>query len=121
MYMCVTIGIALLALSFLEKIKNRFTGIMRVYGRVPFFYYILHFYLIHLIATVVFFSRGHTMQDAINSAQNLPFIFIIPGEGFGLAVVYLVWLAVVISLYPLCKWYDTYKTNHKEKWWLSYL
>ena len=121
MYMCVTIGTGLIALSFLEKIKNRFTGVMRIYGRVPFFYYILHFYLIHLIATIVFFSRGHTMQDAINSAQNLPFIFIISGEGFGLAVVYMVWLAIVIALYPLCKWYDQYKTNHKEKWWLSYL
>jgi uncharacterized membrane protein len=23
--------------------------------------------------------------------------------------------------YPLCKWYDNYKTAHKEKKWLSYL
>ena len=61
------------------------------------------------------------MQQAIDSMQNLPFMFLIPGQGFGLAVVYGVWAAVIIALYPLCKWYDKYKTSHKEKWWLSYL
>jgi hypothetical protein len=43
------------------------------------------------------------------------------GYGFSLGVVYLVWLAIVIGLFPLCKMYDRYKLNHKEKWWLSYL
>jgi uncharacterized membrane protein len=121
MYMCVTAGCALLALSFLETFKNSFTRIMLVYGRVPFFYYILHFYLVHLLAAIAFFLRGHSVQDAIDSARNLPFIFIIPGEGYSLAAVYIVWLAMVIFLYPLCKWYDRYKTNHKEKRWLGYL
>ena len=121
LFMGLTIGVALLALSFLENIGNRFTAVMRIYGRTAFFYYIIHFYLLHLLAAIVFFAKGHSMQDAIASAQNLPFLFIIPGEGFGLPVVYLVWLFVVVSLYPLCKWYDGYKTSHKEKWWLSYL
>ena len=43
------------------------------------------------------------------------------GFGYSLAGTYLVWIVVVALLYPLCKWYDQYKTNHKEKWWLSYL
>jgi hypothetical protein len=43
------------------------------------------------------------------------------GYGFSLAETYAVWILVVLLLYPLCKWYDKYKTNHKEKWWLSYL
>ena len=34
---------------------------------------------------------------------------------------YGVWVVVILLLYPLCKWYDKYKTRHKEKWWLSYL
>jgi uncharacterized membrane protein len=121
MYMCITIGPALLLLALIEKIKNGFTDKMVVFGRTAFFYYILHIYLIHLLCTIAFFTRGHSMQDAIGSMQNLPFMFQIPGEGYSLVIVYLVWLAVVISLYPLCKWYDKYKTNHKEKWWLSYL
>lgn len=122
MYLCITIGPALLLLSFMEKIKNAFTNIMVVFGRTAFFYYIIHLYLIHLLAVVAFFIRGnHTVQDAINSMPNLPFLFVIPGEGYGLAIVYAVWAAVIILLYPLCRWYDKYKTSHKEKWWLSYL
>ena len=121
LYLCITIGPALLLLAFMEKIKNRFTGWMVVYGRTAFFYYIIHLYLIHLVAAVCFFARGHSMAEAMNSANIYPFLFVAPGEGYGLLIVYLVWAAVIISLYPLCKWYDKYKTNHKEKWWLSYL
>ena len=40
---------------------------------------------------------------------------------FSLLVVYLVWIAIVLLLYPLCKWYDKYKNANKEKWWLSCL
>lgn len=122
LYLCIMIGPALLLLSFMENIKNGFSRIMIIFGRTAFFYYIIHLYMIHLLAAIAFFIKGqHTVQDAINSMPNLPFLFIFPGEGYGLAVVYAVWAAVIIALYPLCKWYDKYKTSHKEKWWLSYL
>ncbi len=121
LYLCITIGPSLVLLSVIEKMRNRFTNIMQVYGRTAFFYYILHLYLIHLLAVASFFIKGHTVKEAMDSVQNLPFLFVLPGVGWSLAVVYLVWAAVVIALYPLCKWYDRYKTQHKEKWWLSYL
>ena len=122
LYLCITIGPALLLLSFIDRIKNGFTNIMLVFGRTAFFYYIIHLYLIHLLAVIAFFIRGnHTVQDAIDSMQRVPFLFVMPGEGVGLALVYAVWAGVIITLYPLCKWYDKYKTSHKEKWWLSYL
>jgi hypothetical protein len=41
--------------------------------------------------------------------------------GYSLAVVYLVWIGVVLFLYPFCKKYMKYKANNKDKWWLSYL
>ena len=94
---------------------------MRVYGRVAFFYYIVHLYLIHLVTSVFFFTRGHTLTDATNVGHIFPFYFVTPGEGFGLAGVYITWLLIVIALYPLCKWYDSYKSTHREKVWLSYL
>jgi uncharacterized membrane protein len=120
LFMCIIIGPGFLLLAFLERIKNGFTNVMQIYGRVAFFYYILHLYLIHIIATIFFFARGHSLIEAGNSGK-FPFNFIVPGEGYGLGMVYLVWAFVVIALYPLCKWYNNYKTNHKEKWWLSYL
>ena len=61
------------------------------------------------------------LAEGDKGLPGLPFKFEVPGEGYSLWVVYAIWIAVVIALYPLCKWYDMYKTNHREKWWLSYL
>ena len=121
MFMCIMIGPALLLLPLLERIQNGFTNAMRTFGRTAFFYYILHLYLIHFLSAICFFARGHTFEEASQVGQTYPFQFLIPGEGFGLPIVYLVWILVVVALYPLCKWYDRYKTNHPQKWWLSYL
>ena len=73
---------------------------MVVYGRTAFFYYILHLYLIHIVYTILFFSRGHSMEDAIGSMQNLPFLFLVPREGYSLWIVYVVWICLVVLLYP---------------------
>ena len=123
LYLCMTIGPAFLMLAWLERSNNEVTGVLRTYGRTAFFYYILHFYLIHISSAICFFARGHLLQDTIDYAtkNQFPFLFTIPGEGFNLGIVYLIWVTVVASLYPLCKWYDRYKTGHPEKWWLSYL
>ena len=121
LFLCITIGPALLLLAFIEKIKNGFTNFMLVFGRTAFFYYILHIYLVHLLAAICFFARGHSFADVTHVGSQFPFFFVAPGEGYNLWVVYVVWILVVILLYPLCKWYDRYKTSHKEKWWLSYL
>ncbi len=121
MYMCITIGPALLLLSVLESFENRFTKTIQIYGRTAFFYYILHFYFMHFGAFLLFYWRGHTYQQALETAKELPLMYLIPGEGFNLPVVYLIWIALVAILFPICKWYDAYKTNHREKWWLSYL
>jgi uncharacterized membrane protein len=123
LYLCMTIGPAFLMLAWLERLNNGITGVLRTYGRTAFFYYILHFYLIHISSAICFFARGHSLQDAIDYAtkNQFPFLFAIPGEGVNLGIVYLIWIAAVASLYPLCRWYDRYKTGHPEKWWLSYL
>lgn len=121
LYMCMTIGPALLALAFLEKIRSRFSSWLIVFGRTAFFYYILHIYLIHFLAAIAFFIHGHTFEEVAKVGEKYPFLFVVPGEGFGLLGVYLIWFFVIALLYPLCLMYDRYKTKHKEKWWLSYL
>lgn len=120
-FIAMTIGPALLLMAWWDNIQNEFTRIVSVYGRVPFFYFLTHFFIIHLFSAVAFFMRGHTFaEDAVD--VSTPFIkFIKEGEGVQLRYVYLIWLAIVVILYPLCKWYDNYKTRHKEKKWLSYL
>lgn len=120
LYMCMTIGPAILFIAWLGNIKNGLTRFITVYGRVPFFYYVLHFYLIHVLTTLAFLSRGHSLTEKIKSAQGLDIKFLVPGEGYSLWVVYAVWLFVVLALYPACKWFSEYKKTHTQ-WWLSYL
>lgn len=121
LYLCIMIGPALLLLAWLENLDNRFTATMVIFGRTAFAYYILHIMLIHLVATVLFFARGHSFADAAEVGKNFPFLFVAPGEGYGLGMVYLVWIGVVVALYPFCRWYNAYKSQHRDKWWLSYL
>ena len=117
LYTLMTLGPALLFLAFSEKAHNLFSRIMVIYGRVPFFYYVLHFYLIHIIVVILFFATGHTTAEIVSQS---PFFFRPVQFGFNLWVVYAVWLFVVAALYPLCRWYNRYKSTH-HYWWLSYL
>ncbi len=119
LYMCATIGPAFIFLAFTERIKNKLTGIITVYGRVPFLYYLLHFFFIHLLCAIVFFLKGHTYAEGMKGAEGLKFILLT--DGFHLWTVHLIWIAVVAVLYPVCYWFSNYKMKHKEKWWLSYL
>lgn len=119
MYTSITLGPAFILLALLEGVQNKFTEFAKVYGRVPFFYYILHFYLIHSLTVLAFFFVARKSTSEIID-PNSPFYFRPLDFGFGLPVVYAVWIFVVLALYPLCRWYDRYKSTHR-KWWLSYL
>jgi uncharacterized membrane protein len=118
MYMSITIGISLFALVFLENVQNKVTEFAKVFGRVPFFYYVLHFYLIHTLTVIAFFLSGYGAKDIVS--QQVPFLFRPVTFGFNLWVVYLVWISVILLLYPLCKRYNQYKSTHHQ-WWLSYV
>ena len=118
LYLCMTIGPSIIVLSLIETAQNKVTGVLSMYGRVPFFYYILHFFLIRVICVILFFATGHTAKDIIDT--NTPFLFRPQHFGFSLPIVYILWLLVVIALYKPCKWFDDYRKNNRQ-WWLSYL
>jgi len=120
LYLCMTIGPALVFLSAAERMRGPVARFITVYGRVPFFYYLLHFYLLHLLCVILYLSRGHSFASGINGIPGFPFHFVIPGEGYSLAIVYLIWIAVFLSLYPLCKWYGAYK-RRSGRWWVKYI
>lgn len=120
MFTCMTLGPALVILGLTGDIKNRLSNIITVYGRVPLFYYVLHFYILHFISAVFYLWRGHTAEEGMKGISGVPFKFIQPGEGYELPVVYAVWIFVVLILYPVCRWYSTYKQTHRN-WWLSYV
>ena len=119
-YLLMTLGTALIFLANAEKIKGKTVDFFSTFGRVPFFYYILHLYLIHLIALIFaefsgFGWRIMILQDWVTETATLK------GYGFPLWVVYAVWIFVIVLLYPICKKFDKYKQARKDKWWLSYL
>ncbi len=119
MFTCMTLGPAMLLLALLENVRvSRMGNFLRTYGRVPFFYYVLHFYLIHIFCVIAFYATGNTSAQIHD--PNSPFLFRPADWGFGLPVVYLVWLATVLLLYPLCRWFERLKARRKD-WWLSYL
>ncbi|TCJ17602.1 DUF1624 domain-containing protein [Flaviaesturariibacter flavus] len=119
LFLCITIGPALLFLAFFSKAKGRVADIISVYGSVPFFYFVLHFYVLHLLAAVLFLGRGHSVYEGMHPTAG-PFRFTAPGEGLSLTLTYVAWLGTVAALYPLCRWFSNYKKTHKQ-WWLSYL
>jgi len=116
LYLCITIGPALLFLSYFENSSGRFVRAISVFGRVPFFFYVIHFYILHSLTTILFLFRGHSLDEP----PTIPFKFVVPGEGFSLPGLYFVWILLVLALYPMCKWFSDYK-KRSNKVWLSYL
>jgi uncharacterized membrane protein len=120
LFALVTIGPAILFLSAAENLRNGIWSKVTALGRVPLFFYIVHVYVVHLLAVVAALATGFELKDMvfntwITDSPNLR------GYGFSLGTIYLIWIFIVMCMLPLCIWYDRYKSTHKEKRWLSYL
>ena len=114
-YLLVTLGGAFLLLAVLESARGKFSEVLRTFGRVPLFFYVLHVGLAHLAAGIIAFTMGYDTAVLSGDFMQLP-----PKWGFGLPVVYLAWLLVVATLYPACRWFAAVKRRRSD-WWLSYL
>ena len=118
-YTLLFLGIAFILLRFADKWPSFIKNILLVYGRVPMFYYLLHFCLLRIASLIMVRLQGFSWHE-LNFA---PFKLGRPeaGAGIGLGATLIAWIALVIILYPLCKWYGRYKLMHPEKTWLKYL
>lgn len=128
LFLLMTLGPALLALRWFETrssqssrphtIWRRLRNFFVTFGRVPLFFYLLQWPASHLISVFVHFAAGKPwrwMFGTLLGVSGPP-----PGVGFNLWVVYACWIAGVLLLYPLCKWFAGVKARRKD-WWLSYL
>lgn len=127
-FLLMTMGPSLLVLAWLDKrimsgtkaspsSPSWLASAMLVYGRVPMFYYVLHLYLIHLLAVAMALAFHQPVSWLFHGA----FFFGAPdGYGHGLPFIYLMWFSAVAMLYIPCLWWMRLKQRRRD-WWLSYL
>ena len=115
LYLLMTLGPALIALDAFRGARGRMASVFVTFGRVPFLFYVTHLYVVHAIAVAAAVVQGLPASSLMVLYRFRP-----EGFGFGLPVIYLVWLAVVAALYPMCRRYAELKARSRA-WWLSYL
>jgi uncharacterized membrane protein len=109
LYLLMTLGPALAALALFENRSGPVARFLTVFGRVPLFFYLVHLYLIHTLALIAGYLSGYALEAFLTSDSLFP-----EDYGYSLPVVYLVWIAVVLMLYPLCAWFAGLKTQPRQ-------
>lgn len=104
LYLMMTLGPALILLAAFEHAHGILARILAVFGQVPFFFYVVHIYLIHALAVATAFALTGNPATA-------------PEIDLSLGGVCLVWVLVLILLYPMCRWFAELKTNGRGSWW----
>jgi uncharacterized membrane protein len=122
LFLLMTLGPALLLLAWFDRKPRPANHPLVVLGRVPLFFFLLHFTLAHVLAfPLALFRYGEaafllkpmpSMGGALDSYPK--------GFGYSLLEVYLIWLLVLALSYPLCRWFAGVKERRSD-WWLSYL
>jgi uncharacterized membrane protein len=120
LFLLMTLGPIMLFLRAVDCGTPHWLRPALIFGKVPMFYFLLHVPLIHLLAVAVCFARyGHVywmfQSPNLNSFPFTP----PPGWGYSLPIIYLIWLVVVLTLYPMCKWFAGVRQRRSD-WWLSY-
>jgi uncharacterized membrane protein len=115
LFLAMTLGPAAIFCAYADRMRGFFKDMFVMFGRVPFAFYVAHFYLLHLLSLVLGAMQG------IEVAKLMTFPPFYPG-GYGLPLlgVYGVWALVIALLYPFCKWVAAVKARSRA-WWLSYV
>ena len=115
-----TLGPSLIVLGLLDgaKAERGLSRILLVYGRVPLFYYVLHLYLLHVMAILVALAFQQPIWHGAIIAGTSPKPL---GYGHGLPFVYAMWILAVAILYLPCRWFMELRRRHRDWPWLSYL
>jgi uncharacterized membrane protein len=116
LYLAMTIGPALILVATFERVRGPVADWIATFGRVPFFYYVVHIFLLHALAILFAWATVGEIGFLFGPlAGRKPATY-----GLDLAGIYVVWIAVVAALYPLCRWFARIKRRHTG-WWWSYL
>jgi uncharacterized membrane protein len=121
LFLLMTLGPALVLLRALNRGTPPLLRPALVFGRVPLFYFVLHLTLIHLLAVILCYVQNGAVHWMFESPNLGAYPFTPPpGWGVSLPVTYLIWVVVVVLLYPVCAWFARVR-QRSGAWWLSYL
>jgi uncharacterized membrane protein len=118
LFLLMTLGPTIAVLPLAERSRGWVAEMLTTFGRVPFFYYLLHIPLIHVTALLVWFVRDGSVHA--ERFATAPFVSMPPAERWGLPLLYLVWFIDVAILYVACRWYARVKARRPDGW-LRYL
>jgi uncharacterized membrane protein len=119
LYLLMTLGPLIALVPVAERAHGWLVNVLKIIGRVPMFYYLLHIWIIHISAILV-----RLWQDGVIHHEwyaTAPYASVPPENRWSLPLLYLVFLIDVVILYVACRWYERYKFSHREKKWLKYL
>jgi uncharacterized membrane protein len=123
-FLLMTLGPALLLLLYFDRRAFSQSNPLIVFGRVPLFYFVLHFIAAHIAAFALAVGRygasAFTFMWQPVPSMGAPANAFPQDFGWDLWVAYAVWIAIVVALYPLCRWFASVKERNRG-WWLSYL
>jgi len=114
-FLAMTLGPAAIFCSFADRMHGFLKDAFVMFGRVPFAFYVAHFYLLHALSLLLGAMQGIPVRELLTFPPFYP-----QGYGVSLPVVYAVWAFVVVSLYPFCRWVASVKARSRA-WWLSYV
>ena len=121
-FLLMTLGPALVLLSWLDRLQFNASNPLLTFGRVPLFYFVVHFFWIHIMLVTASWIRYGPAPFLLRAPPSVagPTGGFPPYFGYSLWVVYAVWGFVVLTMYPACRWFMELKKRRKD-WWLSYL
>jgi uncharacterized membrane protein len=120
LFLLMTLGPTIALIPLLERARGAAARVVEVFGKVPFFFYVLHIPLIHALALVVSRVRLGVVSPwlfANHPMGNPP-----PPDGYrwSLPLLYAVWALMIVLLYPVCRWYASLKARRRD-WWMRYI
>ena len=119
LYSLVTLGIMFLILAFADQVRNNFTNFVSIYGKVPLFFYLIHWYIVHPLLIAIMFLQGFSWPEMDFASGNFGHPKGVE-SGLQLWAIYIIWIAVVLILYYPYRKYSIYKAG-QNKWWLKYI
>jgi uncharacterized membrane protein len=119
-FLLMTLGPIIAMIPWLEGFRGALARQVAIFGRVPFFFYVLHIPLIHALALVVSKVRFGVVSPWLFA--NHPMGNPEPPEGYvwSLPLLYLIWGLAILLLYLPCRRFADLKTKRNDAW-LRYL